>query len=145
MKSALGPLKIYTKHKWEKCDDIAYKSSVSEEIKTSQKSQTSPVESRIKKLETSMNKAGAKSIPYYRKLKTLKTTGKGIWNKKISLAVKEAKSAHRKWKDKKNIYLNADLDKQDLKKQKKEFTSITKTGFQERAMYRRNHGSILER
>jgi uncharacterized protein (UPF0248 family) len=70
--------------------------------KAMKKSQTSSIESRIKRLETSMNKAGAKSIPYYRKLKTLKTTGKGIWNKKISLAAKEAKSAHRKWKDKKN-------------------------------------------
>ena len=59
-KSALRPVKIYTKPNWEKCDDIAYKSSVSEEIKTSQKSQTSSVESRIKQLETSMHKAGAK-------------------------------------------------------------------------------------
>ena len=124
MKSALGPLKIYTKPKWEKCDDIAYKSSVSEEIKTSQKSQTSSVESRIKRLETSMNKAGAKSIPYYRKLKTLKTTGKGIWNKKISLAAKEIKSAHRKWKDKKNIHLNADLDKQELKNKKRNLRQL---------------------
>jgi len=41
-----------------------------------------------------MHKAGGKSIPNYRKLKTLKTTGKGIWNKKISQAAKEAKSAH---------------------------------------------------
>ena len=66
-----------------------------------------------------MNKAGAKSIPYYRKLKALKTTGKGIWNKKISVAAQEAKSAHRKWKDKKNLHLNADLEKQELKTKKK--------------------------
>jgi predicted ribosome quality control (RQC) complex YloA/Tae2 family protein len=71
-----------------------------------------------------MNKAGAKSIPYYRKLKTLKTTGKGIWNKKISLAAKEAKSAHRKWKDKKNIHLNADLDKQELKNKKRNLRQL---------------------
>jgi hypothetical protein len=33
-------------------------------------------------------------------------------------AAKEAKSAHRKWKDKKNLHLNADLEKQELKKEK---------------------------
>jgi hypothetical protein len=41
-----------------------------------------------------LHKAGAKAIPKYRKLKSLKTCGKGIWNSKISQKSKEAKRAN---------------------------------------------------
>jgi hypothetical protein len=49
-----------------------------------------------------LHKAGAKAIPKYRKIKSLKTCGKGIWNSKISQKSKEAKRANWQWKNSKN-------------------------------------------
>jgi hypothetical protein len=53
-----------------------------------------PVNFKIKQLDQMLHKAGAKAIPKYRKIKSLKTCGKGIWNSKISQKSKEAKRAN---------------------------------------------------
>jgi hypothetical protein len=41
------------------------------------------VADRIATLENTLRKAGRKSIPKYRRLKTLKSVGRGIWNRNI--------------------------------------------------------------
>jgi uncharacterized protein (UPF0248 family) len=41
------------------------------------------VADRIATLENTLHKAGRKSIPKYRRLKTLKSVGRGIWNRNI--------------------------------------------------------------
>jgi hypothetical protein len=53
-----------------------------------------PVNFKIKQLDQKLHKAGAKAIPKYRKLKSLKTSGKGIWNNKINQKSKEEKRAN---------------------------------------------------
>jgi hypothetical protein len=53
-------------------------------------------------LENTLHKAGRKSIPKYRRLKTLKSVGRGIWNRNIDQAAKEARKAHWIWKNKGN-------------------------------------------
>ncbi|CAC5391390.1 unnamed protein product [Mytilus coruscus] len=116
----LRPTKIYTRPNWKKCDKSVYKSTIENSLgKTSgQNNIPNNVESRIQKLESALHKAGMKSIPNYRKLKTLKSVGKGIWNSKISQASTEAKSAHKIWKDKTIKNQDAVLEKQNLKNKK---------------------------
>jgi hypothetical protein len=58
-----------------------------------------PVNFKIKQLDQMLHKAGAKAIPKYRKIKSLKTCGKGIWNSKINQKSKEAKRANWEWKN----------------------------------------------
>jgi hypothetical protein len=53
-----------------------------------------------------LHKAGAKAIPKHRKIKSLKTCGKGIWNSKISQKSKEAKRANWQWKNSKKTNSN---------------------------------------
>ncbi|CAC5369936.1 unnamed protein product [Mytilus coruscus] len=84
------------------------------------------VESRIQKLESVLHKAGMKSIPRYRKLKTLKPVDKGIWNSKISQASTEAKSAHKSWKDK-TLKSGCGFRKAKSQKQKTLSATITET------------------
>ncbi|CAC5405366.1 unnamed protein product [Mytilus coruscus] len=74
----LLPTKIYTRPNWKKCDKSVYKSTIENSLgKTSgQNNKPNNVESRIQKLESALHMTGKKSIPNYRKLKTLKSVGK---------------------------------------------------------------------
>ena len=91
---------ILTKPRWEKCDHDIYKDCIQNEINNLEK-EHQPVNFKIKQLDQMLHKAGAKAIPKYRKIKSLKTCGKGIWNSKISQKSKEAKRANWQWKNSK--------------------------------------------
>ena len=65
-----------------------------------------PENFKIKQLDQMLHKAGAKAIPKHRKIKSLKTCGKGIWNSKISQKSKEAKRANWQWKNSKKTNSN---------------------------------------
>lgn len=66
---------IYTRPNWKKCEKSVYKSTIEDSLgKTSgQNNIPNNVESRIQKYESALHKAGMKSIPNYRKIKTLKS------------------------------------------------------------------------
>lgn len=104
------PMKVFTKPNWSKCDIESYTSTIKEE-QGRHKSNTGDTSARVKQLEMSMHKAAKKSIPSYRKLKALKTTGKGIWNKNISMAAKDAKTSHRLLKEKINRGEECEVEK----------------------------------
>jgi hypothetical protein len=61
----------------------------------------------MKQLDQMLHKAGAKAIPKYREIKSLKTCGKGIWNSKISQKSKEAKRANWQWKNSRKTNSNS--------------------------------------
>ncbi|CAC5406773.1 unnamed protein product [Mytilus coruscus] len=107
-------VKIYTRPNWAKCDTNIYTSTLKLELECKSLRKESSVEERIKFLVNSIHKAGKKSIPKYRQLKSLKTVGKDIWNKKISQASRESKNAHTLWKKKINSQQNADTEKNNL-------------------------------
>ena len=75
--------KILTKPRWEKWDHDIYIDCIQNEINNLEK-EHQPVNFKIKQLDQMLHKAGAKAIPKYREIKSLKTCGKGIWNSKIS-------------------------------------------------------------
>ena len=94
--SKLAPksAKIYTKPAWDKCNSDEYKTIRQTEIGKHKNTIKLSVADRIAKLENTLHKAGRKSIPKYRRLKTLKSVDTGIWNRNIDQASKEAKKAH---------------------------------------------------
>ena len=73
-----------------------YREEISNQYRVSKG--TDSVESKIEKLTATLHKAGAKAIPNYRKLKTLKTTGKAIWNTNIGNSSKRCKQLFWQWK-----------------------------------------------
>ena len=86
--------KIYTKPAWDKCNSDEYKKIKQTEIRKQKNTIKLSIADRIATLENTLHKAGRKSIPKYRRLKTLKSVGRGIWNRSIDQASKEAKKAH---------------------------------------------------
>ena len=86
-----------TKPQWHKADIDRYKAEIRENLP--ELHNVSTVREKVTKLVETLHKAGKKSIPSYMKLKQSKTKGKGIWNKRISNASKEAKLSFKKWKD----------------------------------------------
>jgi hypothetical protein len=86
--------KIYTKPAWDKCNSDEYKKIIQTEIGKHKKTIKLSVADRIAKLENKLHKAGRKSTPKCRGLMTLKSVGRGIWNRNIDQASKEAKKAH---------------------------------------------------
>ena len=83
--SKLAPksTKIYTKPAWDKCNSDEYKKIIQTEIRKQQNTIKLSVADRIATLENTLHKAGRKSIPKYRRLKTPKSVGRGIWNHNI--------------------------------------------------------------
>ncbi|VDI30959.1 Hypothetical predicted protein [Mytilus galloprovincialis] len=79
-KTSTQLVKIYTRPNWAKCDTNIYTSTLKQELECESRRKESSVEERIKLLEKSIHKAGKKSIPKYRQLKSLKTVGKGKLN-----------------------------------------------------------------
>ena len=77
---------------------------------------TSP---RIATLENTLHKAGRKSIPKYRRLKTLKSVGRGIWNRNIDQASKEVRKAHWIWKNKGKSNSSTESERKDMIKKKR--------------------------
>jgi hypothetical protein len=71
-----------------------------------------------------LHKAGAKAIPKYREIKSLKTCGKGIWNSKISQKSKEAKRANWQWKNSKKTNSNSDSEKKEMVRRKRELRQL---------------------
>ena len=71
-----------------------------------------------------LHKAGTKAIPKYRKIKSLKTCGKGIWNSKISQKSKEAKRANWQWKNSKKTNSNSDSEKKEMVRRKRELRQL---------------------
>ena len=72
-----------------------------------------------------LHKAGAKAIPKYREIKSLKTCGKGIWNSKISQKLKEAKRANWQWKNsKRGTNSNSDSEKEEMVRRKRELRQL---------------------
>ena len=92
--------KFYTKTAWDKCNSDEYKKIIQTEIGKHKNTIKLSVADRIAKLENTLHKAERKSIPKYRRLKTLKSVGRGIWNRNIDQASKESKKAHWIWKNK---------------------------------------------
>jgi hypothetical protein len=100
--SKLAPksAKFYTKTAWDKCNSDEYKKIIQTEIGKHKNTIKLSVADRIAKLENTLHKAERKSIPKYRRLKKLKSVGRGIWNRNIDQASKESKKAHWIWKNK---------------------------------------------
>ena len=115
--------KILTKPRWEKCDHNIYKDCIQNEINNLEK-EHQPVNFKIKQLDQMLHKAGAKAIPKYRKIKSLKTCGKGIWNSKISQKSKEAKRANWQWKNSKKTNSNSDSEKKEMVRRKRELRQL---------------------
>ncbi|VDI16632.1 Hypothetical predicted protein [Mytilus galloprovincialis] len=112
-KTSTQLVKIYTRPNWANC-----------ELECESRRKETSVEERIKSLEKSIHKAGKKSIPKLRQLKSLKTVGKGIWNRKISEASRDSKNAHTLWKRKINSHQNADdTEKINLASKKRKLSS----------------------
>ncbi|VDI10792.1 Hypothetical predicted protein, partial [Mytilus galloprovincialis] len=114
---------------WAKCDTNIYTSTLKQELECESRRKESSVEERIKLLEKSIHKAGKKSIPKYRQLKSLKTVGKGIWNRKISEASADSKNAHTLWKRKINSHQNADTEKINLTSKKRKLRQLQRQAY----------------
>ncbi|VDI00229.1 Hypothetical predicted protein [Mytilus galloprovincialis] len=117
------------KPNWAKCDTNIYTSTLKQELECESRRKESSVEERIKLLEKSIHKAGKKSIPKYRQLKSLKTVGKGIWNRKISEASRDSKNAHTLWKRKINSHQNADTEKINLTSKKRKLRQLQRQAY----------------
>ncbi|CAG2189456.1 unnamed protein product [Mytilus edulis] len=81
-KTSTQLVKIYTRPNWAKCDTNIYTSTLKQELECESRRKETSVEERIKFLEKSIHKAGKKSIPKYRQLKSLKTVGKDSYKDK---------------------------------------------------------------
>ncbi|CAG2184470.1 unnamed protein product [Mytilus edulis] len=128
-KTSTQLVKIYTRPNWAKCDTNIYTSTLKQELECESRRKESSVEERIKLLEKSIHKAGKKSIPKYRQLKSLKTVGKGIWNRKISEASRDSKNAHTLWKRKINSHQNADTEKINLTSKKRKLRQLQRQAY----------------
>ena len=141
--SKLAPksAKFYTKTAWHKCNSDEYKKIIQTEIGKHKNTIKLSVADRIAKLENTLHKAERKSIPKYRRLKTLKSVGRGIWNRNIDQASKESKKPHWIWKNK---HLKR---KKGYDKEKPNIASSTATSIclKEGQTDLRNYGSISRR
>jgi hypothetical protein len=63
----------------DKCNSDEYKKIIQTEIRKQKNTIKLSVADRIATLENTLHKAGRKSIPKYRRLKTLKSVGRRIW------------------------------------------------------------------
>ncbi|CAC5417919.1 unnamed protein product [Mytilus coruscus] len=115
------PVKIYTRPNWRKCDKNLYKSSVENSLGNTYGQNKIPnnVESRIQKIESVLHKAGMKSIPSYRKLKTLLAKAYGT-----AILAKHLMKQSPHWKDKTNKNQDAVLENQTLKNKKRRLRQL---------------------
>ena len=129
--SKLAPksAKIYTKPAWDKCNSDEYKKIIQTEIRKQKNTIKLSVADRIATLENTLHKAGRKSIPQYRRLKTLKSVGRGIWNHNIDQASKEARKAHWIWKNKGNSNGSTESEKKDMIKKKRTLRQVQRQAY----------------
>jgi hypothetical protein len=73
--------------------------------------------------------AGRKSIPKYRRLKTLKSVGRGIWNRNIDQASKEAKKTHWIWKNKGKSNSSTESERKDMIKKKRTLRQVQRQAY----------------
>jgi uncharacterized protein (UPF0248 family) len=127
----LAPIsaKIYTKPAWDKCNSDEYKKIIQTEIGKHKNTIKLSVADRIATLENTLHKAGRKSIPKYRHLKTLKSVGRGIWNRSIDQASKEAKKAHWIWKNNGKSNSSTESERKDMIKKKRTLRQVQRQAY----------------
>ncbi|CAC5403356.1 unnamed protein product [Mytilus coruscus] len=84
---------------WARCDKEKYQEAIRESVTNTDTVNLDNASSEISILVDLLHSAGRKSIPNYRETITVKTVGRGIWNKEISNASKLSKLAFFEWKN----------------------------------------------
>ncbi|VDI74346.1 Hypothetical predicted protein [Mytilus galloprovincialis] len=80
-----------------RCDKEKYQEAIGESVTNIDTVNLDNASSEISKLVDLLHSAGKKSIPNYRETMTVKTVGRGIWNKEISNASKLLKVGFFEW------------------------------------------------
>ncbi|VDI03339.1 Hypothetical predicted protein [Mytilus galloprovincialis] len=97
--SSVGKKQIIKRPNWTRCDKEKYQEAIRESVTNIDTVNLDNASSEISKLVDLLHSAGKKSIPNYRETITVKTVGRGIWNKEISNASKLSKLAFFEWKN----------------------------------------------
>ncbi|CAC5423916.1 unnamed protein product [Mytilus coruscus] len=84
---------------WKRCDKETFKNSIRESVKDMAHNYLFNTPGAVKNLSNILHTAGKDSIHNYHKSVSIKSVGKGIWNKKISEASKTSKCAFYQWKN----------------------------------------------
>ncbi|CAG2236429.1 unnamed protein product [Mytilus edulis] len=97
--SSVGKKQIIKRPNWARCDKEKYQEAIRESVTNIDTVNLDNASNEISKLIDLLHSAGKKSIPNYRETITVKTVGRGIWNKEISNASKLSKLAFFEWKN----------------------------------------------